>query len=189
MRSTRKSKLKKLERTAYHEAGHAAASYLLGRRISRVTIVPDYKKGRLGHSVDHRLRNFFPEEDGSDRARLKVEREIMILIAGEEAEWFYSGRRNKEGAWSDRHQVFHLISFIDDDPDSGRLYCRWLRIRTRRLVMNHPYWKVAIPAVAHALLSKNKMTGAAVAEAIQAAIQAAIQNEIAAPGEATACRW
>ncbi|NKE71246.1 hypothetical protein [Candidatus Manganitrophus noduliformans] len=182
MKSTSKSKLKKLERTAYHEAGHAAASYLLGRRICRVSIVPDYKNGSLGHSAGHRLRNFHPDYDESDKTRLKVEREIMILMAGEEAEWFYSGRRNKEGARSDRHEVFKLMGYIDDDPDSWRLYCKWLRIRTRRLVINHIRWKVAIPAVAHALLSKNKMTGAEVAEAIQAAIQ----KEIAASVEAKA---
>src|SRR5258708_8096045 len=35
--------------TAYHEAGHAAAALVVGRRFRDVAIEPDFDDGRLGH--------------------------------------------------------------------------------------------------------------------------------------------
>ena len=38
-----------IQRMSAHEAGHALAAYRLGRRVSRVSVVPD--PGRLGHTA------------------------------------------------------------------------------------------------------------------------------------------
>ena len=67
-------------RSAYHEAGHAVACYLLGRRFKRVTIVPDHESH--GKVFPHRLRNFHPDTSTTLRTRQRIETEITILFAG-----------------------------------------------------------------------------------------------------------
>jgi ATP-dependent Zn protease len=40
---------RQLERTAYHEAGHAVAAYVVHRGNRSVSIIPDESDGTLGH--------------------------------------------------------------------------------------------------------------------------------------------
>ncbi len=93
--ATKKVKATKEEvSTAYHEAGHAVAAYLLKRSFNYVTIVPDEEKGSLGHV---RFRgfgeNFDPAFDYSPQMRLRLEREIICSLAGDAAESIHLGRR------------------------------------------------------------------------------------------------
>ena len=69
------------EATAYHEAGHAVAAWKLGYRPIIVSIAAANESvGEVRHESP------FPgdslEFDGSDLARLRVERAIIIRLAG-----------------------------------------------------------------------------------------------------------
>jgi len=41
--------------SAYHEAGHAVAKYPLGFRIKKISIIPDYEEGNLGHVMGYKM--------------------------------------------------------------------------------------------------------------------------------------
>lgn len=58
MRKT-KNRLSAIEKTAYHEAGHVVANYLLGFEIEYVTIVPD--EDSEGHVKSNEFNNYYYE--------------------------------------------------------------------------------------------------------------------------------
>jgi ATP-dependent Zn protease len=69
----------KIERTAYHEAGHAVASYHLHVAFSYISITPDEDSwGRVKHP---KLSNFKPEWDDSPREQ--IAQETYLLLAGQ----------------------------------------------------------------------------------------------------------
>ena len=48
-------KQRRLWLTAYHEAGHAVAKFLLGFRIKKISIIPDHEEGNLGHVMGYKM--------------------------------------------------------------------------------------------------------------------------------------
>ena len=80
-----KSQKKKLEKTAYHEAGHAVAAFLLRKRFSYVTI--ESGEDSLGHIILKRFRDSFqPDVDEISKIRRPLEKDIMISLAGNAAD-------------------------------------------------------------------------------------------------------
>jgi ATP-dependent Zn protease len=81
---------KKLERIAYHEAGHAAAYLILNKAFRYVTIEPETEEGTLGHCMGILVRNGLRlQEDvyeGNARARRWIEDHAIISAAGNVAE-------------------------------------------------------------------------------------------------------
>src|SRR5262245_8462689 len=73
------------ELTAWHEAGHAVTSFVLGRRFTRITIEPG--GDNLGQ-VEHPLPGSWlrPDVEINARTRDYIEHRIMILLAGAETE-------------------------------------------------------------------------------------------------------
>jgi ATP-dependent Zn protease len=69
----------KLERTAYHEAGHAVAAYSLRWKIIEVSIVPD--PDSLGHVTRTPLKDFHPDDDTRFSTLRKGEKEIILYLA------------------------------------------------------------------------------------------------------------
>ena len=67
------------EATAYHEAGHAVVAWRLGHRPDMVTIVATGEFGGAGQACDAHFPGFSLDFDGSDRARLRIERAITGL--------------------------------------------------------------------------------------------------------------
>lgn len=89
--ATRKKFSKQEERlTAYHEAGHAVAFYLFGKKIKSITIIPNYEQGAYGYTKPTGGK-FIPVHRFSDapsvlEARLDFERMVIISFAGYVAE-------------------------------------------------------------------------------------------------------
>src|SRR4051812_25404829 len=94
---------RRLEATAYREAGHAIIALQFGRAVRRITITPDHQSSSLGHVLRHARRSFQPNiltlED--TRQKNRVEREILMLLAGPAAEAHFTGRWDKVGALVD----------------------------------------------------------------------------------------
>src|SRR6185437_15760265 len=90
---------RKMEAVAYHEAGHAVAALLLHRPLRYVTIVPDKARGTLGHDLTPRRRTI-------------LEREIMVLLAGEVAEREFRGWHNRVGSRSDYEKAHNCARAI-----------------------------------------------------------------------------
>jgi ATP-dependent Zn protease len=118
---------------AYHEAGHAVTSFILNSKIYRVSIEP--QNGSAGNVWSERLVNHSIEYDNSCRNQCRVERKIMILLAGHEAQKMFrpsSIRRHHRA--SDMQAVANLLSRIAANGEEQDAYMRLLRIRTRNLL-------------------------------------------------------
>jgi len=151
--------------TAYHEAGHAVACYYLGVKVKSATVVPDKDKGTHGHvRYEKMFRGLDPEIDLSGRARLQMERNIIISLAGAAAQRRYSKQswRHYHGA-SDFDAVADLALRIGGDSDGANKFLDWLDHRTDQLVKTR--WQ-DIECVARALLERKTMKGSEIVEVI-----------------------
>lgn len=110
-----KNDLQDLEATVDHEAGHAVVAWRVGIALRRngVTIVPEQAAGIAGccfHVVTVRKDI---EVDRSDRNRLRVERRVQVLLAGEIAQRRYNPRSVRTyHARSDLHSAVDLLSYF-----------------------------------------------------------------------------
>src|SRR5437016_2249213 len=95
-------KILALQRTAYHEAGHAVAASWLRVPFRYVTIVPDEQDGSLGHIRFTALsKDFGPDIESGSKVRRVLEPRIMVGLAGCAAEAKLVGRYNWVGAHRD----------------------------------------------------------------------------------------
>jgi ATP-dependent Zn protease len=99
-----------LRATAYHEAGHAVAAWLLGIRLRRISIRRDDAEGTLGRVVLEGLRATEVQRyDMAPRTRDLVERRAIVSLAGEEAERLVAKRVSRHGGARDREHVADFV--------------------------------------------------------------------------------
>ena len=149
---------------AHHEAGHAVIAYALGYKPTSATIVPS-RDVRGIVSRPSPLRGIKLDIDGSDRARLRVERAIQICLAGPLAQQRYrrsSWRRYHGG--SDFDTARDLALHVCGSGEQATAFLRWLEITTRERV--ETYW-VYIARVAALLLERESLTGTDILSALQ----------------------
>jgi ATP-dependent Zn protease len=174
-----------LESTAYHEAGHAVASYAMRTGPLGVSIVPnDEELGRCRFSSQSWLRTV---EDGipNTRTRLRVEGVIIVDLAGGQAEMLFykaakamgrvpddfdSAGKVNPTAESDLRTAFRKISFLAKDLLEEEAYLGFLAERAR-VILEYEYWP-AVEAVAEELLQ----TRALGKRKVRAIISAAMLN-------------
>ena len=162
------------EATAYHEAGHAFAAWVLGLPIKRISIRPD---GDAKGFVQHRspLAGIRLDIDNSDRARLKAEKAILICLAGPAAQRKFNPRSyRKHHAASDFDLAGDLALRLNSSGEAASAHLAWLQIRAADLVSAR--WHV-VSAVARLLLEREELGPNGVPEAIQAAIARRSENK------------
>ena len=125
-----------LECTAYHEAGHAAAGYLLGRPPKRVSIIPNAEDGSLGCCTSFEMPTFKPEFNKDLRTRFRIECECTILLAGPAAEAQVRGHRNRVGASGDYRAAVHLAECLCGSEREVAKYLEWQAVKAEELVRN-----------------------------------------------------
>lgn len=156
---------------AYHEAGHALGMWRGRLPFRRITIEPgpDYLGMILSGSLRLREEHVY---DPSPRVRDRLERKIVAILCGPEAERLVRGRYNHAGAGRVSFGKFNRLSSSGDLDqavalaeqiigDTGReftLYFGWLRERARNIVSN-PTWRLALDALAEALLERRTLRG------------------------------
>jgi len=141
---------------AYHEAGHAVMRLHLGRRLVRVTIKP--KGDSLGHMLQPKTKidiQWFGEDW---RTRRWAETEIMVSMAGPEAEKRLTGRRNNAGAVSDGENVANVAMKAEGDGELATAFIRWLELKVAACLASPAVW-VQVEAVAAALLERETLSG------------------------------
>jgi hypothetical protein len=163
MSGTRREKAKPrttaLERTAYHEAGHAAACFTFRRRVVRVSIIPDEQEETLG-TCDYGKppKSIEPEWDTSARIWRWLEQAAIISLAAGHAEAKFSGRHNHVGASADYRNAADLVSYLVSNTEELKCYLAWLNVRAKNLIHSIDTWR-AVEALAHALLDKRQLAG------------------------------
>jgi hypothetical protein len=146
----------KRRQTAYHEAGHAVACFLLRRGFRYVSIEPDGDSlGRLLEACP--TGSFRPDVDAGSRARAFAERLIMVRLAGDAAENLHRGKHSWCGARGDFHAVLDLTSYFCGDVEEEAAYARWLAIRIRNMLRSKPNWAL-VRATAAALLKRGHLS-------------------------------
>jgi hypothetical protein len=145
----------RIERTAYHEAGHAVAAYLRHLRFTNVSIVPD--RGTLGRCEFSEAPIIIDlSVPPSPRTRARVETLIIVSLAGVIAECLLTGRHNWRGAHADLHDAARYAESLAGSDNEAGTYARWLWEHTRVLLSAPPCW-LAIRQLAAALAKERRI--------------------------------
>src|SRR5579864_5823922 len=145
------------QRVAYHEAGHAFAGLQLGFPFKHVSIVPT--DDSLGNVFFRGLR--LTDEQVlwmSSRTRDRLERRIIVCLAGQEGEWLVTGRYNHYGASEDYHHAIDMASRVTGSNEELVVYLKWLRIRATALIRS-AVRRPMIDALVSALLTQEHIKG------------------------------
>jgi hypothetical protein len=145
--------LTKLERAAYHEAGHAVASYLVHRRLACVSIIPNPVDNTLGRCEYRNLATFKPGGPLTGRFRAQIEKLIIVLLAGAIAERLKTGRIYRKGSDDDMKQAYDAAMCLFDEEKEARAFVDWLWEHTRNILDYEPHW-AAVEALARELTER-----------------------------------
>jgi ATP-dependent Zn protease len=146
----KRANTKAVEATAYHEAGHAVMAFQLGIRLQKITIVPDEESSGCCHHES--LLKF----KGS--ARLKIEKLVMICLAGPLAQQKFKPRSIRSYHASSDYSVVARVAAQLNGSLEASTYIKWLAIRARTKLDQPMTWKF-VRAVAHELITKKEITG------------------------------
>jgi hypothetical protein len=141
---------------------------LLGFRFQRVSIIHDHERGNLGYvQVDKPTQKTMELDQQCFQfsslagARLIARRheKVMCLLAGMEAvRLFMPGSKVRSSARQDVWVAKQILRCFHPE-DEAQLVYRWLVLRTRHLLVDHPFARPSIEALAAALIEKQEMSG------------------------------
>jgi hypothetical protein len=165
---------KRLQRAAYHEAGHAVAAYVLRLPVRGVSISEDEDaSGRVEYAPPP--ASFRPDVwyGEARRTEHRIEAHIIRALAGPAAEARWIGRRNHVGASGDYRAARDLADYVAGDPsgEGAWRYVAWLEYRAEDLVQREHYW-AAIEALAAELLARRRLGPRQARAVIKGAISA-----------------
>src|SRR5258708_24275848 len=151
---------------AYHEAGHAAAALVVGRRFRYVTIKPDLEDESLGHcQFTHRWpRHLDPATASSERLERYVRKCVICALAGDTAETQFRARHNWVGGSDDWESAMKYAEAVTESTEERDAYVGWLWIRTQQLLARE---LPAITALAEALLERETIRYAMTSEIVR----------------------
>lgn len=150
---------RRLEATAYHEAGHAVVAVRLGVKVRSVHIIPD------GDTAGACLGRPFPEWFSPDielnaKGQDLLDREVMVLLAGAKAAKRFTGRYNHGGAASDYRAAAKLALYRCSSERTATKYLDWLGSAVDDMLGFAFNWR-AVELVAAALLDRRSLSGRA----------------------------
>ena len=143
-----------IQRTAYHEAGHAVLAYFLGVGLKRVSIVRDEDSRDHLHGGEYGDDTEYTEHMRAFAEEAFWLRMAIMRYAGTEAERRLARRWRNTGAENDYKWAAIALEKITMDWPSRRALYFYARRRTRLLVEN--YWP-EIEAVARALIERKQL--------------------------------
>jgi hypothetical protein len=165
--------------TAYHEAGHAVAAYMLKIALRRkeVSIVPDNERGSDGSTSHLQVVSKEIEYDRSGKNFLRAERLVKMSLAGEIAQRRYKPRsmRSHHGH-SDRDHAADLLSYFATSQEELQVWLKLLTIRTENMFAPARVWR-AVEKLAAALMVKRAISGKEATEIISSALRDASDED------------
>lgn len=166
--------------TAYHEAGHAVAAVLLKRRFQMISILPDGEsEGHVSLSGLGKVQSEVPVEA---RTRRKLEREILIYLAGPTAEALGTGTRELLINHTDLNEAVALADHLTTSPREADAYLHWLGLRAEALIRPPGPW-AAVQTLATALLERQQLGYRRARQIIREALDQSRAAPLAGQGE------
>jgi hypothetical protein len=167
-------KRKKIEKTAYHEAGHAVAAFYMKSSFCYITIEPDEES--LGHVMFKKYRDSFNPEIDSDRIiRKPLEKAIIIAFAGAIAEQIFSGQKNPTGTSRDFRSAVDDATYLCGNLEETEAYINWLWIRTKNMIRQPAKW-CSVKRLAEELLDCRKIGYMKTRRIIKESLQSAFRE-------------
>jgi len=162
--------MQRLRAAAFHEAGHAVAAYHLHVRLRRISIGADEGDALgwldlwLPHATSRAAEDF-------DQAQA-VERDIIVLLAGAQAERIGLGRSSCPAGGLDFYEAMRRAGAICRSREEMSACLRWLQLRTHALVQS-PTWRQPIDTLAAHLLERRQLGAQETRAIIRAAVSSA----------------
>lgn len=173
--------------TAYHEAGHAVAAYVLRRAFTRVSIEAD--ESTLGRCSFRPPGEWFRPDLKVDWAtRRRLEERMMISLAGPEVEASFTGTYDPAAAQEDLDRAIDHACFMTGDEIEASAYVEWIRLRTVNLMKRDGFWP-GVAALADELLARREVTYRTARAVIERALRAQPAVTSAAPTLRAARYW
>ena len=160
---------RRLRAAAFHEAGHAVAAYHLHVRLRRISIGAN-KDDALGW-LDLWLPHAASGDTDTIRHAQAVERDVIVLLAGAQAERVGLGRSSFQAGGVDFYEAMRRAGAICHTSAEMSAYLRWLQLRTHALVQSQA-WQRPIGTLAARLLECRQLG----ARETRGIIRAAISN-------------
>lgn len=163
--------VQELTTLAYREAGYAVTAWKHGVKIRSVTVIPNHDSlsevltPRLNSEVFQALESENPTPTQRDR----IERQVIVLLAGRIALERFTGQSSTEGVGEERVHITDLIIALCGSAEEADAYVQWLNIRAKGCV--NTLW-ACIERVAAELTRLKVLTGENVSLIIQREIRA-----------------
>jgi ATP-dependent Zn protease len=146
---------RRLIAAAFHEAGHAVAAYHVKVRFRRIVIGRDTAK-ELGW-----LELWLAPQATADgtvdmRTEHAIERSVIVLLAGSQAERMALGRAKYLGSGLDFFEAVRYAGHLCRTRLEMSAYLRWMQLRVRALVES-PTWRRPIEALAARLVQRREL--------------------------------
>ena len=149
-----------LEKTAYHESGHAVMAFLKKVRILQVSVIPDDSVGILGVLVKSNKIEIESNQTKQKEVFLnRLENFILVAMAGMVAEFIITGIRNYKGAVQDITYIQDLLARITYSQKEKELYEDMLWARTSFILREEGNWKMVKTLATHLLNKSPTLTG------------------------------
>jgi hypothetical protein len=105
-----------------------------------------------------------------DQSVAAVQREVIVILAGTEAETLVTRRWSRAGGESDAREAFEYALSVGGDKAGAEIWLRWVRLQTRRMIKNH---QVLIGCLADELNARGAMSGRDVMSFLTRAVERA----------------
>jgi hypothetical protein len=161
---------RQLRAAAFHEAGHAVAAYHLHVCLRHISIGAD--DGDALGWLDLWLPHVTPDDVDNVRQSQAIERDIIVLLAGAQAERMGRGRSSCPAGGVDFYEAMRRAGAICRTSEEISACLRWLQLRTYALVRS-PTWRQQIDALAARLLECRQLGARETRALIRAAIPTA----------------
>jgi ATP-dependent Zn protease len=146
---------RRLIAAAFHEAGHAVAAYHVKVRFRRIAIGKNTAK-ELGW-LELWLTPQAPADGIVDlRTEHAIERSVIVLLAGSQAERMALGRAKYLGSGLDFFEAVRCAGYLCRTRPEMSAYLRWMQLRVRALVES-PSWRRPIEALARCLVQRQEL--------------------------------
>jgi len=154
-------------KTAFHEAGHAVAAYLLRKKFKYITIrANEVFNGYVRHEKPRNsAENGWTEERNKRSSR---ERDILTSLAGGISTLILTGKPDRTGSYADLDNALDLASDVCGSKDECDAYVNWLSVRCEVMMRSPSNW-YAVEALAQELFKTEKISYRKAREIIKAA--------------------